>query len=36
MKLKRIEKEFCVCQLRDFTEINLEADYVFLGNLSCL
>lgn len=31
MKLKRIEEEFCVCKVKDFTEINLEADYVFLG-----
>lgn len=29
--MKRIEEEFCVCKVKDFTEINLEADYVFLG-----
>ena len=31
MQIKKIDADFTVCKVIDFTEINLEAEYCFLG-----
>lgn len=31
MKLKRIHRDFSVCQLEDYSLVNLESEYCFIG-----
>ena len=31
MKLKRIHRDFSVCQVEDYSLVNLESEYCFIG-----
>lgn len=31
MKLKKIDAEFAVCKVKDYSEVNLDAEYCFIG-----
>lgn len=32
MRIKRIREDFTVCKVRNFSQVNLEAEYFFIGN----
>ena len=31
MKLRIIDKEFAICKVKDFSQINLEDEFLFIG-----
>lgn len=37
MEIKKIDEEFSVCQVEDYTYVNLDSEYCFIGKLvDCL
>lgn len=31
MELKKIDRDFCVCKVTDYSQVNLDAEYCFIG-----